>query len=170
MKEEEKKLAEEQDPFEYLDEHLRGKVLAGGYKQEFRVVRSHLPILKEFRSFRKMLDIIGKETMRDLKEDVVREVVRLHQDRWDLHPSTGVVLIMVLWSRLHKVAPGGWFDDGVYWLLEEAELANPDEPGMIDSLMEVVRKRIRGKKFFDTRDGEKRLPKERVFESEEDNE
>jgi len=137
--------AESQSPFEFLSEHLKKRVAQGGYEKEFQMVRQHIPLLSEFDSFVRFLKDIGSEKAYDFREKVVREVVTLYQDRWDLRPSTGVVLIMIVWGRLTRLAPGEWFDDGVYALLEEAELINRDEPELVEGLMEAVRRKLRGR-------------------------
>jgi hypothetical protein len=167
MLEEIRKRPDELGSFEYLNEHLNEKVLKGGYKKEFRIVKAHIPYFKEFRSFRDLLEATKKDSCYTLKEEATRQLVELFQNRWDLRPSTGVVLVMVLWGRLVKIAPGGWFDSGVYWLLEEALCINPDDPGIVDSLIAVVRKKVHGKRFYDAQNGRRRV-KERVVELEED--
>jgi hypothetical protein len=77
---------------------------------------------------------------------------------------------MVLWGRLVKIAPGEWFDDGAYWLLEEAQLINADDPGIVDSLITVVRKKMHGKKFYSGNTSKEKFLRERVVELEEDEE
>jgi len=175
MLEEIRRHPDELSSFEYLNEHLKEEVLQGGYESEFQIVKANIlacrslgdgrSVFNEFKSFKHLLETTTQESLCNIKETVVREVVELYQRREDLRPSSGVVLIMVLWGRLAKIAPGEWFDDGVYWLLEEAQLINADDPGIVDSLIAVVRKKMHGKRFYETR-----KLKERVVELEEDEE
>jgi hypothetical protein len=154
---------------EYLYQHLNDKVLKGGYRKEFRIVKENIPEFAQFKSFRHLLENTTQESLCNIKEMAVREVVELYQREEDLRPASGVVLIMVLWGRLYRVAHGEWFDDGVYWLLEEAQCINTDEPDLIESLMAIVRKKMHGKHFYEIEHGRRRL-KEKVVNLEEDEE
>lgn len=145
-KEEERKTAQEQSCFEYLSEHLKERILDGKHEKDFLIARAHTPALKDFRSFKELLETLQKESMSDVKDETVRQLVQAYQEKWHLRPSIGVVVIAVLWERLRRVAYGEWFDDGVYWLFEEALLANTDEPGIIESLMETIKREKRNKK------------------------
>lgn len=150
----ERKPAEEQTTLEYLNEHLKERVLEGKHEKDFLITRAHISILKDFHSFKELLETTKEESMCDVKETIVRELVKLYQDKWYLRQSTGIVLLMVLWGRLARLAPGEWFDDGVYWLFEEAALVNAEELGIIESLMEVVRKKAHSSKFYAEEDEE----------------
>jgi len=137
---------------EYLNEHLKEKVFNGGYEKEFQIVKANIPGFREFLSFKDLIETTKKESCYNIKEEITRQLVELFQRHWDLRPSTGVVLVMILWGRLVRIAPGGWFDSGVYWLMEEALCINPDNPEIVDSLIAVVRQKIHGHRFYKEND------------------
>jgi hypothetical protein len=180
MNDEQVRRPDELNAFEYLYEHLKEKVLKGGYRKEFLIVKENIlayakasagrPEFAQFKSFRHLLETTKKESLRNIKEMAVREVVELYQRKEDLRPASGVVLVMLLWGRLVKIAPGDWFDNAVYWLLEEAQCINPDNPGIVDDLIAVVKKKMHGKRFYSNRPDEKKYFKNWLERLEDDEE
>jgi hypothetical protein len=163
MNDEQVKRPDELNAREYLYQHLNDKVLkgppdgrAGGYRKEFRIVKKNIPAFSEFRSFRHLLETTTQESLCNIKEMAVREVVELYQREEDLRPASGIVLVMLLWERLAKIAPGDRFDSAVYWLFEEAQYINYDNPGIAESLIAVVRKKMHGREFYSTRPDRKK--------------
>jgi len=145
------KRPDEMTSFEYLKEHLYDAVINGLYEREFREVKKLVFEMKTFSSFTQFLKKIGKRKNIKIKEEAVISLIRIYQCRKELRPSIGVVLVMVLWKRLVRIAPGEWFDDAYYQLFIQAETFDTDEPNIIERdiigrLMECIRKEIRAQK------------------------
>jgi hypothetical protein len=137
---------DELNSFEYLKTHLYDGAINGKYEREFREVRKFVFEMKRFSSFVKFLKETGKRKNIKTKEEVVTSLIRIYQCRKELRPSIGVVMVMVLWRRLVRLAPGEWFDDAYYQLFVEAETFDTNEPEVIDRLMETIRKKMHGGK------------------------
>jgi hypothetical protein len=144
------KRADEMNTVEYLKRHLRDRVMKGKYEYDFNIVKDFVLEMQKFSTFKEFIETVRMKENIKMKETVIADLIRIYQKRMDLRQSIGVVLLMVLWGRLIRLAPGEWFDDAYYWLFVEAETFNPDEPDVIEHLMETIRGRIRVEKCSDT--------------------
>lgn len=156
------KKPDELTSYEYLKRHLWERAIngrpartdgrSGGYEREFREVKKRVFEVKKFSSFKEFIKAISQRENAKMKESVVADLLMIYQKCEDLRQSVGIVLVMVLWQELSKLAPGAWFDEAYYWLFVEAEQIDLVEPDVIERLMEIIRKRMRRQKHADSQD------------------
>jgi len=94
--------------FAFLNEHPYQVALRGGYQEELEQVKDVLPTLQHFKSAGELLKTLGQDT--ELRTRAVSELEALWQNNYDLRPSTGIILMLILKVKAKFANADYWYD------------------------------------------------------------
>lgn len=111
---------DEVSAWEYLNEHLWQRAWQGGFSEDFASLKAVLPSLRGFEHLTDLLKSLAEAGNRNGKEEVVHDLIKLYQKRFDLHPATITVLLLIFWDDLTEQYGRGDRFARSYWDLIKA--------------------------------------------------
>jgi len=110
-----RKRPDDYNSWEYLKEHLYDLAWQGGFSEEFSSLKAVLPQLMSYEHLVDLLKALSRAGGRRLSGEVIRDLVRVYQTRFDLRPASGLVLMLVLWDDLTESYGKGDGFANSYW-------------------------------------------------------
>ena len=98
-----------------------------GYKAEFDRVKEVLPSISGFANLPEFIKAVENDPV--LTNAVVKDLVKLWQDNYELRPATGTILLFAIWNKLSDFGRRefGNLCGDVFLVLEDIKVdASPD--------------------------------------------